>query len=274
MRRALTTWIWSLGVVARSYRVVIALAAFMALWGFSAYQWLGLLESSLLMLILALVWAIVQVLVTIMVVAGIVSAAGTAAAADITRLSLRSLGKIKARDFANALAVFILAAGLAWICGTFFGWVNEHALAVASFLAFHSQRAVSRVPVEEIFMVVEGLWWVLLSGVILDLWLAVHGGGWRAMSSRSRSLLVRSIFGTGFVTALLSVAVFGGISYVLVTSHPTAPPGFWDYAQMALRFSLTLTLISAGVLFWSLSLADLQLPEPELSQEPPLAAED
>ena len=43
------------------------------------------------------------------------------------------------------------------------------------------------------------------------------------------------------------------------------PPGFWDYTQMIVRFSLVLILISAGVLFWSLSLARLQVAEAGLS---------
>jgi len=63
MKRARKASTWSLGAVARSYRTVVILAALIALWVFAAYEWLGLAESSGLLLILALVWAMVQLLV-------------------------------------------------------------------------------------------------------------------------------------------------------------------------------------------------------------------
>ncbi len=53
MKKAFAAWMWSLGVVARSYRTVVVLAALIALWVFAAYEWLGLpAESSALLLIL------------------------------------------------------------------------------------------------------------------------------------------------------------------------------------------------------------------------------
>ena len=54
MNRAFAAWIWSLGVVARSYRTVVVLAALIALWVLAAYEWLGLpAESSALLMILS-----------------------------------------------------------------------------------------------------------------------------------------------------------------------------------------------------------------------------
>ena len=73
---------WSLGVVARSYRTVVVLAALIALWAFAAYEWLGLPESSALLLILAFIWAIVQLLAAVVIVAGTVSGAAEAAATE------------------------------------------------------------------------------------------------------------------------------------------------------------------------------------------------
>ena len=50
-----------MGVVARSYRTVVVLAALIALWALAAYEWLGLpAESSALLMILSFIWAIVQ----------------------------------------------------------------------------------------------------------------------------------------------------------------------------------------------------------------------
>jgi hypothetical protein len=66
---------------------------------------------------------------------------------------------------------------------------------------------------------------------------------------------------------LLSVAVFDGMAYELANWHPIVAPGFWDYLQMIVRFSLALILISAGVLFWSISLARLQLSKQDPLRE-------
>ena len=55
--------------------------------------------------------------------------------------------------------------------------------------------------------------------------------------------------------------IFGGLASKLISWHAMVPPGFWDYSQMIVRFSLALILISAGLLFWSLSLARLQIPK-------------
>ncbi|MBZ5546169.1 MAG: hypothetical protein LAO07_21295, partial [Acidobacteriia bacterium] len=91
MRNALATWKWSLAIVARSPAVVGALAVIAALWGYGAYQWLWLPESSLLLLILALLWAVVQIAVLVGALAGAAASTSSAVAAAATHLSLRSL---------------------------------------------------------------------------------------------------------------------------------------------------------------------------------------
>ena len=85
-----------------------------------------------------------------------------------------------------------------------------------------------------------------------------------AAGKQTVKLLAGCAFRTPFLTNLLSVVVFGGIAYELANWHPVVPAGFWDYTQMIVRFSLVLHLISAGVLFWSLSLAGLQVPKQDI----------
>ena len=267
MKRAFAAWMWSLGVVARSYRVVVVLAALIALWGFSAYQWLGLPESSALLLFLALIWAVVQLLVSTVLVTGTVSGAGEVAAIEGSRLPLRSLWAINRKNFLNALIFFLISFVLVWVCGAVFNWVNEHSVEVASFLTFHSEKAVSHVPIEEIYDVIEALLWIVLGGFLLSFFLALLCGGWRGAGAQTRKLLAGCVFGTPFLTNLLSVAVFDGMAYELANWHPIVAPGFWDYLQMIVRFSLALILISAGVLFWSISLARLQLSKQDPLRE-------
>jgi hypothetical protein len=266
MKRAIAAWKWSLGVVARSYRTVVVLAALIALWLFLFYEWLGLPESSALLLILALIWAIVQLLAAAGIVAGTVSGAAEAAATEGRSLPLRSLWTMERKKLLNALIFCLLSLALVWLCSAVFDWINGHSVEVASFLTFHSEKAISHVPIEEIYQVIEGLLWIVLSGFLLSFFVALLRGGWRSAGKQTWKLLAGCTFRTPFLTSLLSVGVFGGIAYELANWHPTVPAGFWDYAQMIARFSLALILISAGVLFWSLSLARLQIPKQDSPQ--------
>ena len=147
-----------------------------------------------------------------------------------------------------------------------FEWINGHSVEVASFLTFHSGKPVSHVRIEKIYHFIEGLWWAFSVGSCSAFSL-FFGEGWRAAGKQTAKLLAGCAFRAPFLTNLLSVVVFGGIAYELANWHPVVPAGFWDYTQMVMRFSLVLVLISAGVLFWSLSLAGVQIPKQELSQE-------
>jgi hypothetical protein len=265
MKRAFAAWKWSLGVVARSYRIVVVLAALIALWAFAAYEWLGLPESSALLLILAFLWAIAQLLAAAVIVGGIVSGVAEAAGTDGRSLPLRSLWTINRRSFLNALIFFLISLLLVWICGAVFSWINEHSVEVASFLTFHSEKAVSHVPIEKLYNFIEGLLWIVLSGFLFSFFIALLRTGWRGAAKQSVKLLAACAFRAPFLTNLLSVVVFGGIAYGLANWHPVVPSGFWDYTQMIVRFSLALIFISAGVLFWSLSLACLQVPKQDKS---------
>ena len=266
MNRAFVAWKWSLGVVAPSYRTVIVLAALIALWAFAAYEWLGVPESSALLLILAFIWAIAQLLAVAVIVGGAVAGALEVAATGGRRIPLRSLWSINRKNLLNALIFGLVSLVLVWLCGAVFDWINAHSIEVASFLTFHSEKAVSHVPIEEIYQVIEGLSWVVLSGFLLSFFIALLRGGWRGAGKQTWKLLAECAFRSPFLTSLLSVAVFGGTAYELANWHPTLPAGFWDYAQMIGRFSLVLILISAGALFWSLSLGRLQVPKQDSPQ--------
>ena len=267
MKKAFATWMWSLGVVARSYRTVIVRAALIALWAFAAYEWLGLPESSALLLILAFIWAIVQLLAAVVIVAGTVSGIAEAAATEGGSLHLRSLWAIDRKKLLRTLIFCLVSLVLVWLCSAVFSWINVHSVEVASFLTFHSEKAVSYVLIEEIYKVIELLLWTVLSGFLLSFFLVLLRAGWRGAGKHGWKLLAGCAFQTPFLTNLLSVVVFGGIAYELVIRHPIVPPGFWDYAQMIVRFSLALILISTGMLFWSLSLARLQAPKQDPQQE-------
>jgi hypothetical protein len=260
MNRAFTAWIWSLVVVARSLVTVFVLAVLMALWGLAAYEWLGLPESSGLLLILAFIWAAGQFVATVLIMGGTVSGAAAVAVAEGRSLPVRSLWTLNRKQFAQALIFSFGGLLLVLLCRVTFDWINVHSIEVASFLAFHSEKAISHVPVEEIYEVIEGLLWIVVTGFLLSLFIVLMRGGWREAGKQKWKLLVGCVSGVPFLTGLLSTLVLGGIAYKLATFHPVVPPGFWDYTQMIGRFSLVLILIAAGVLFWSFALARLLFP--------------
>ena len=179
MKKAFAAWTWSLGVVTRSYRIVILLASLMALWVFAAYEWLGLAESSALLLILASIWAVVQILAAFVIVGG--TAAGAAEVADNSDRGFpaHSLWTKGRKTIGATFVICLVSLALAGPCSAIFAWINEHSVEVASFLTFHSQRPVSHIPLEEIYTFVEGLLWVVLAGFLLSFFLTLVRGGWR-----------------------------------------------------------------------------------------------
>jgi hypothetical protein len=268
MNRAFAAWIWSLGVVARSYRTVVVLAALIALWVLAAYEWLGLpAESSALLMILSSIWAIVQLLAAAVIAGGTIAGAAETASTEGVNFPLRRLWTMGRKKLFTALIFGLMSLVLVWLCSAVFDWVNGHSVEVASFLTFHSGRPVSHVRIEKIYAFIEGLWWTVFSGFLLSFFIALWREGWRSAGKRTAKLLAGCAFRAPFLTNLLSVLVFGGIAYELANWHPVVPAGFWDYTQMGVRFSLVLILISAGVLLWSLSLASLQIPKQESLQE-------
>jgi hypothetical protein len=261
MNKAFAAWMWSLAVVRRSYWTLLALAALIALWALAAYEWLGLPESSGLLLILAFVWAIIQLLVLVVIITGNVSGAAGVAASEGRKLPLGSLWLSNRQKLLNALIFTLATCCTVWLLAAVFGWVNSHSIEVASFLTIHSQKPVSHVPLEEICRVIEILLWIVLGGFLLSFLHTLLHDGWREARKEMWKLLAGCTFRTPFWTSLLSVVVFGGLAHWLANWHPMTSVGFWDYTQMIARFALVLLLITAGWLFWLLSLARLYFPK-------------
>jgi magnesium-transporting ATPase (P-type) len=263
MKKTLATWKWSLAVVARSPRLVLALAAVAALWGLGAYKWLWLPESSGLLLLVALVWGLAQVLVLVGVLTGAATSAGEAAAASATHLGLRSFVGFNRRQFARCLVMVTASGLLALALAALFGRCNEYTLEVASFLTFHSEKPVSPVTVAKVFWVIQTFLWIVIWGFLLSFLIVLLRTGWREAKRQSAHLIANCCWRSSFLTSLLSVVVFGGLAYLLASWHPKVSAGFWDYAQLLLRMGGALLLLVFGWLFWMLSLARLSLPTAE-----------
>jgi hypothetical protein len=266
MKKTFSTWTWSLGVVARSPVSLLGLALVVCLWGYGAYGWLWLPESSLAMLVLAVLWALAQVLVAAGVAAATVAAAGEAAMGTATRLPLRGFVGFSRQQFARSVIMVLAATILLLALFAFFTWVDQFALEVASFLTFRSQAAASPLKVSNAFWVVEALITIIVGGFLLSFLIILVRAGWREAWRQAGRTLARSCWRSPFWTSLLGVAVFGGLVYFLATWHPKVPPGYWDYTQLILRMGGALLLLAAGWLFLLLSLARLTLPS---QQSPP-----
>jgi len=271
MRKVLEVWIWSLSVLARSGWTLLVLAAAMAIWTLGAYEWLGLPESSGLLLVVALVWAIVQIVFGLVVVSGSVwRAAETSAAAEILGAvpPLRPLW-LKDRQiyFKTFLALAVASLSVLIVSGVF-GWINRHSIDVASFLTFHSQQPFSHVLLEEIYGVIETLLWIAFAGFLLSFLIVLMRRGWSAAWAQLGSLIARCAYGKACITSLVSVGLFGGAVYGLTVWRPLAPAGFWDYSQLIVRMVLALLLVAAGWMFWLLSLARVHMPPPDTTGIP------
>lgn len=263
MKKGLAVWMWSLAVVTRSPRVVLALAALAFFWSFGAYQWLWVPESSGLLLLVALVWGLAQVAVLVGVLTGATTSAAEAAAASATQLELRSFVGFNRRQFARCLVMVAASGLLALALVALFSRSNDYALEVASFLTFHAEKAVSPVSVGKVFWVIQTLLWIVIWGFLLSFLAVLLRGGRREARRQAARLLANCCWRSSFLTSLLSVAVFGGLAYLLAIWHPKVPAGFWDYTQLLLRMGAALLLLVFGWLFWMLSLARLSLPPPE-----------
>jgi hypothetical protein len=261
MMNAITNWKWSLGVVARSSRTAILLAVLMGLWGFTAYELLGLpAESSVLLMVLALIWAVAQLLVASILIGGTVATAGSTATGADGQIPFRSVWMLGRKKMISALVFGLVSLVVVGIVSCAFEWADDHALEVASFLTFHLQKPVDPEFLESRFFdVIEWLLWAMVGGFLLSYLIVMSSQGWSAARKRTGELLVGAVYRAPFVSSALSLLVFGGLACKLAHWHPIVPPGFWDYTQVVVRFSVVLFLIAAGLMFWSLSLARLLL---------------
>jgi hypothetical protein len=257
MKKTLEAWQWSLGLLARSPMAVLGLAVLSALWGLAAYEWLSLPEASVWMLLLSLIWALAQVLIAVSVLAGSAASAGEAAAfGSAPRIGLTFI--TFNRTLLARTALFALPAGfLVWVTATITGWLDAHSLDVASFLTFHSEKPVSYIVVGDIFWGIESLLWIAVSGFLLTLLIILLRAGWREALRQATRTLANCFWRASFLTSFVGVAMFGGLSYLLVNWHPKVTPGSWDYTQMVARMGVALLLLVGGWFFILLSLARL-----------------
>jgi hypothetical protein len=267
MKNAIATWKWSLGVVARCPAVLVALAALAALWGFGAYQWLWLPESSGLLLLLALIWAIVQIAVAVAFFAATSAASVVATTSDTRRIEVRSLLGFTRAQYWRCLAWGAISAALMLVLSYLFRWSDDHALEVASFLTFRSEKAVSPVSVGKVFWVIQMVIWIIVGGSLLSTLALLLREGWVETRRQAARILRGCCWRTPFWSGLLSVGVFGSLAWLLATWHPKVSVGFSDYAQMLVRMGGALLLIISGWLFWLLSLARCNFPP----EKPPAA---
>ena len=100
---------------------------------------------------LALVWAIIQIQVLVGVLAGVALGSTEAARTGDSRLRLRALFKFDRRQFVQCLVMLVAAALLVLIVTKLFAWIDAHALEVASFLTFRSERPVSPHTIERVW---------------------------------------------------------------------------------------------------------------------------
>jgi len=267
MKQVLAAWKWSLIVTVRSYRTLLALAGLVALWAGAAYAWLGLPESSGLLLILALVWAITQALVALDVIAGTACGAANLAATGGRRLPLHVLWARERKKLLNAATISLLSLLVFWLFSAISSWMDLHYLNIASVLTFHSQRPISHVLVGNVYAILTGPVWIGLFGLPLSLLVVAVPGGWRETKAQGKKVLWGYVFRGPFFTSFLCLFV-ALIAYVLAVTPAVVAPGFWDYAQLIARISGALILAAAVWLFWLLSLARLHTPPAASSPYP------
>jgi hypothetical protein len=257
MKKTLDAWLWSLGLVARSPVSILALGVLSALWALAAEQWLGLQESSGVMLLLSLTWVLAQTLIAVSVLAGsAASAAESAAFGAPPRIGLTFV-TFNRRLLARTILFVLWAALMLFVIIQIFAWVNGHSVELASFLTFHSEKPTSHILIEKIFAWIESALWIAVWAFLLTFLIALLRSGWGEALRQSKRIFISSFGRASFFTVLAGCLAFGGLTYLLVQWRPQLPPGFWDYTQAAARLGISILLLAAGWLFTLLSLARL-----------------
>ncbi len=256
-------WGWSIAVLVRSLLAVIICAVFLGLWGLGAYEWLGIPESSALVLLLSLLWAITQAFATVAAVAGTASAAVETVADDALQISLASLFRFGRKRFVRCLSWSIVASVAGLALAEIFDWVNRHSMEIASFLTFRSGKPVSYLDINKGLVAVEFLVWVAVVSLFMSFLVALFRTNWRLASGQLGRILGYSVW--SFLTGLIAVVFCGGVAYALANWRSGVPAGFWDYSQVVARTTLALIILAAGWFFWLLSLAQLDSQSPENS---------
>ena len=260
-------WTQGLGVLAHSPIYVLALAAFIGLWCFAGYEWLWLPESSGLVLALALVWILALASLAVAAVSGTVSNVSAVASGANKHLSLKRILSLERIGRTTLVALAVLAG--VFVLDAVFGWINDHAVSIASFLTFHFQHPVSYIVIGRILWVIEAIIWITFASVFMN-WLLLFSSPRPSAPAQNATRPARLLGVMTFVTGILSAGVFGGFAWLLATWHPMVKPGGWDYAQLAIRNGAALLLLTIGWLFWALTLARFTIsPLTEPASSPP-----
>lgn len=254
-------WAQSFGAVARSPFYVLALASIVGLWGLAAYEWLWLPESSVWVLALTALWFLILVLLALAILAGSVASVSSVASGADRHLRLRTILGFEKGRMGRTLLIALAGTLLYLVLAATFGWLDAHALNMASFLTFHSQHPVSAAVITGFLWLIEAILWIIYAGFVIT-WLLEYSYMPQPDTLRNaRQTLARSVSLSVILTSMLSVIVFGGLVWVVATWRPVVKPGAWDYAQFAIRNGTALLLITVGWLFFVLALARLAKPD-------------
>ena len=254
MRNVLATWKWSLLVTLRSPLAVLILAIVAALWGFGAYRWLWFpSEASMPQLLVGAVWLLALFVVLAGFVTVSITSAQATAAEERPSLTVHRPSRFNLRQIVSCMGSLVVAGLVVLVLSLAFGWVNHRALEVASFLTFRSERAVAPETVEKVFRFLRLVLWVAVSGFLLSFVSATLQGGWKAAARAVPQLLANACWRATFLTTMLSLIAFGGVSYLLATWHPKVSAGFSDCSQAIIRLVVALLWSVIGWLFWVLS---------------------
>ena len=266
MKKAITAWKWSLRVVARSPLVLVALSALVAAELYGAYRWLFFpMESAIYLMVIGFFWAVLECFILVSLLAVTAGAALDAAGAGTNSLTVHQLVRLNRGAWLRVAGFAAIASAIIGGIQYFFGRIEGYALEVASLLTFRSEKPVAPETISSIFGWIENILWVVVAGFLIAFLLTLIRQGWREAVRAAPRLLANASWRVAFLTGIVSVLVFGGLAYLLVIWHPTAPPGFLDFAQVILRNGLALVFTVAGWLFWLLSLARLGFSVPETS---------
>ncbi len=255
MKNVLKTWKWSLGLVARSPQAVAALTVVLAAVLYAAYRWLYFpMESAVYLMALGSLWALILfgVLATWMAVS--VAAISDASAADARRIEWRSLVRFNRSERLRAAGFLILACLVVAAAWSLFAWIDSYSLEVASWFTFKSEKPMAQESVEAVLVWIERILWVAILGFLVSFLIALQREGWRGAFRLIPRLIANCCWRSSFLTSLVSLLVFGGVAYGLVTWHPKVTPGYMDFAQVIVRNAVALAVAVAGWAFWVLSL--------------------
>jgi len=244
-------------VLARSPAVAAAVIVFTGLWGGAAYAWLGLPESSTLILVLTVLWALAQAAIAVAVFTGAMSGLSEAAWSSQASVRLRALAGFDRRQVTRCSVWLVAAFFITFLLATAFAWANDHALEVASFLTLHSGKPVSQVPVRWAFQVIEAFVWLVLTGFVFSFLILLLREGWGVALRTVRRTLAACAWRAPFMTTVLALVIFAGGADRWTAWHPAVPAGLWDYTQMLVRVGVAWVWLVVGWLLEVLSLARL-----------------